>query len=72
MMEIFSSYNFQELKYFSKTRVFSLTLKDAGGGGVDTPAAQEIGCHFSGNYSNVLKLPGFFKNYVGPRVKESF
>ena len=47
-----------------------LTLKDAGGG--DTPAAQEIGCHFSGDDLNVLKLPDFFKNDVGPKVKESF
>ena len=41
-------------------------------GGDDTPAAQEIGCCFSGNDPNVLKLPDFFKNDVGPKVKESF
>ena len=42
------------------------------GGGVATSAAQEIGYHFSGNNPNVLKLPDFFKNDVGPKVKESF
>ena len=46
-----------------------LTLKDAGG---DTPAAQEIRCHFSGNDPNVLKIPDFFKNDVRLKVKESF
>ena len=40
--------------------------------GDDTPAAQEIGYHFSGNYPNVLKLPEFFKNDVRLKVKESF
>ena len=35
----------------------------------DTPAVQEIGCHFSGNDPNVLKLPDFFKNDVKPKVK---
>ena len=38
----------------------------------DTPTAQEFGCHFSGNDSNVLKLPDFFKIDVWPKVKESF
>ena len=47
-----------------------LTLKDAGGG--NTHAAQVIGCHFSGNDPKVLKLLYFFKNDVGPKVKESF
>ena len=37
-----------------------------------TPGAQEISCHFSGNDPNVLKRPDFFKNDVGPKVKESF
>ena len=41
-------------------------------GGGDPPYAQEIGCHFSRNYPNVLKLPDFFKNDVGSKVKESF
>ena len=41
-------------------------------GGGDTPAAQEISCHFSGNDPNVLKFPDFFDNDVGPMVKESF
>ena len=41
-------------------------------GGYDTPAALEIGCHFSENYPNVLKLPDFFENDVGLKVKESF
>ena len=48
-----------------------LTLKDEGSGD-DPPYAQEIGCHFSRNDPNVLKLPDFFKNDVGPKVKESF
>ena len=47
-----------------------LTLKDAGGW--NPPYAQEIGCHFSRNDPNVLKIPDFFKNDVEPRVKESF
>ena len=47
-----------------------LTLKDAGGW--NPPYAQEIGCNFSRNDQNVLKLPDFFKNDVGPKVKESF
>ena len=42
------------------------------GGGWNPPYAQEIGCHFSRNDPNVLKLPDFFKNDVGPKVKESF
>jgi len=41
-------------------------------GGWNPPYAQEIGCHFSRNDPNVLKLPDFFKNDVGPKVKESF
>ena len=48
-----------------------LTLKDAGRGW-NPPYGQEIGCHFSRNDPNVLKLPDFFKNDVGPKVKESF
>ena len=43
-----------------------------GGGGWNPPYAQEIGYHFSRNDPNVLKLPDFFKNDVGPKVKESF
>ena len=43
-----------------------------GGGGWNPPYAQEIGCHFSRNDPNVLKLPDFFKNDVGLKVKESF
>ena len=43
-----------------------------GGGGWNPPYAQEIGCHFSRNDPNVLKLPDFFKNDVKPKVKESF
>ena len=42
------------------------------GGGWNPPYAQEIGCHFSKNDPNGLKLPDFFKNDVGPKVKESF
>ena len=41
-------------------------------GGVDPPYDQKIDCHFSRNDPNVLKLPDFFKNDVGPKVKESF
>ena len=41
-------------------------------GGCDPPTGQEIGCHISRNDPNVLKLPDFFKNDVGPKVKESF
>ena len=40
-----------------------------GGGGWNPPYAQEIGCNFSRNDPNVLKLPDFFKNGVVPRVK---
>ena len=47
-----------------------LTLKKAGGSYV--PAAQEITCHFLQDHARVLKLLDFFKNDVGPRVKESF
>ena len=43
-----------------------------GRGGWNPPYAQEIGCHFSRNDPNVLKLPDFFKNDVWPKVKESF
>ena len=42
------------------------------GGGWNPPYAQEIDCHFSRNDPNVLKLPDFFKNDVGPKVKESY
>ena len=49
----------------------SLTLIDVGRG-CDTPAAQEIGCHFSDNGSNVVIIADFFKNDVGPKVKKSF
>ena len=62
--------NHFSIKPLQKFKVLAnLTLKDAGG---DTPAAQEIGYHFSGNALNALKLPDFFKKNVGPRVKESF
>ena len=44
------------------------TLKDGG----DTLTAQEIGCHFSGNDSNILKLSDFFRNDLWPKAKESF
>ena len=47
-----------------------LTLKKAGGSYVS--AAQDIACHFSQNHSRIQKLFDFFKNDVGPRVKESF
>ena len=50
-------------------KIFDLTLKDAG---VDQPTAQEIGCHFSRNDPNVLKIPDNFKNDIRPNVKESF
>ena len=40
-------------------------------GGWNPPYAQEIDYHFSRNDPNVLKLPDFFKNDVGPKVKES-
>ena len=43
-----------------------------GGGGWNPPYAQEIGCHFSRNDPNVLKLPDFFKNDVGLKVKFHF
>ena len=49
----------------------TLTLKKAGGGSY-VPTAQEIACHFSQDHARVLTLPDFFKNDVGPRVKESF
>ena len=42
------------------------------GGGWNPPYGQEIGCHFSRNDPNVLKLPDFFKNDVEPKVIESF
>ena len=45
-----------------------LTLKKAGS---YVPTAQEIACHFSLDHARVLKLLDFFKNDVGPRVKES-
>ena len=48
-----------------------LILQGAGGG-ADTPAVHKIGCHFSGIDPKVLKFPDFFKNDVGPKVKESF
>ena len=61
------------------TRKYKRTYKEApfnpykgGGGGWNPPYAQEIGCHFSRNDPNVLKLPDFFKNDVEPKVKESF
>ena len=47
-----------------------LTLKKVGGSCV--PAAQEIACHFSQDHARTLKLLDFFKNDVGPKVKESF
>ena len=48
-----------------------LTLKKAGRGSY-VPMAQEIACHFSQDHARVLTLLDFFKNDVGPRVKESF
>ena len=55
----------------TKPLIDSLKPKRCGGRG-DPPTAQEIGCHFSKNDPNVLKLPDFFENDVGPKVKESF
>ena len=49
-----------------------LTLKKAGRGGSYVLAAQEIACHFSQDHARILTLLDFFKNDVGPRVKESF
>ena len=43
-----------------------------GGRGSYVPAAQEIACHFSKDHAKILTLLDFFKNDVGPRVKESF
>ena len=43
------------------------------GGRGDPPTAQEIGgYHFSRKEPNVLKIPDYIRNDVGPRVKESF
>ena len=53
-------------------RMILMVNPNKGGGGWNPPYAQEIGCHFSRNDPNVLKLPDFFKNDVGPKVKESF
>ena len=39
-------------------------------GGDDPLPAQEIGCHFSGNDPNVLKLPDFSKNYPGVKKNQ--
>ena len=62
---------FHSVKINNEMSKITLTLKGAGKGD-DTPAAQEIGCHFSANDPNVLKLPDFFKNDVRPKVKKSF
>ena len=43
-----------------------------GEGGSYVPMAQKIACHFSQDHARVLTLLDFFKNDVGPRVKESF
>ena len=48
-----------------------LTLEKAGVGSY-VPAAQEITCYFSQDHATVLKLLDFFKNDVGPMVKEIF
>ena len=48
-----------------------LTLNQVGGWSY-VPTAQEIACHFSQDHARVLTLLDFFKNDVGPRVKESF
>ena len=42
-----------------------LTLNDVGGKG-------GLMSHFSWDHANILKLLDFFKNDIGPRVKESF
>ena len=60
-----------QLHFFIKKTNQHLTLKKAGGGSY-VPTAQEIACHFSQDHARVLKLLDFFKNDVGPRVKESF
>ena len=52
------------------TKLLSLlTIKK---GGSYVPAAQESPCHFSQDCARVLTLLDFFRNDVGPRVKESF
>ena len=43
-----------------------------GAGGLNPFFCWEIGCHFLQKPSGVLKILGFFKNDVGPRVEESF
>ena len=49
------------------TDMEKLTLMEAGGG-LNQDICWEIGCHFSGNYQNNLKLPGFSRNYLGQRI----
>ena len=49
----------------------SLTLIRAGGGG-EPDIRREIGCHFSQEPPRDLRILDFFKNDVGPRLKESF
>ena len=53
---------------YTLTTVFS--PKPGGRMGSYVPTAQEIACHFSQDHARVLKLLEFFKNGVGPRVKE--
>ena len=48
-----------------------LTLMGAGGG-LNQDIRREIGCHFSQEPPRDLKILDFFKNDVGPRLKESF
>ena len=57
------------MKFFALCISWKLTLIR---GGWNPPYAQEIGCHFSRNDPNVLKLPDFLKNDVGLKVKKSF
>ena len=42
------------------------------GGGLNQDINWEIGCHFLLEPPRDLKILDFFKNDVGPRVKESF
>ena len=58
-------------QFFRVSFFFFLTLKDAGRV-CDSPTGQEIGCHYTRDDPSVLKMSDFFKNDVGPRVKEPF
>ena len=60
------------IDYIQEVATCILFNPNKGGGGWNPPYAQEISCHFSRNDLNVLKLPDFFKNDVGLKVKESF